>query len=259
MSIKLTTILGVNVSEITYKRVLQYVSSLFKRKQKSYICVAAVHLIMECQKNPTLLRGVNKADITTPDGMPLVWLSKLFGAKNIERVYGPTLMLKICSLAQASKWRIFILGGASGQAEELCSELKKHFPKIKVVGFRDTPGKQLSRQQNKLLVQKINRSGAHIVFIGMGCPYQELWMINNRKKLNANILIGVGAAFNFLTNREKQAPSFLQQMGLEWLFRLIQNPSRLWNRYIITNTLFIILLIRVHLFQIIHMDKIPRR
>lgn len=249
MNYKRVSILNVGVSKTTYNKSLQDVSSYIKSKQKAYICVAAVHLIMECQKNPTLMNGVNRSNIVTPDGMPLVWLSRLMGAKKTERVYGPTLMLKICSAAGVNGWKIYLLGGAQGQGRLLSQSLNQRFPNLQIVGYADTPGRQLSPSQNRYVVRQINRSGAHIVFVGMGCPYQELWMIKNRKYLNANVLIGVGAAFNFLSGKERQAPRFFQKNGLEWFFRLLQNPSRLWHRYTITNVRFILNIVKAYIFK----------
>lgn len=241
MKIKTSSILGVNVSATSYNDTLLQVRKLLQSKQKAYICVAAVHLIMECQQDTNLKKGVNRAKLVTPDGMPLVWLLKLYGHAKVERVYGPTLMRKICSLAQKNKYRIFLLGGHTHQSQQIANQLKKDFPGIKIVGSQDTPNPQQS-VYNAQLVQHVNHTRADIVFIGMGCPHQERFMIQNRSILTPTMLIGVGAAFDFLTNRKKQAPEFIQKSGFEWLFRLIQEPRRLWYRYTITNLKFIQLL-----------------
>lgn len=235
-----TNILGVHISAINYDVCLRLIQSWISLRKKKYICVAAVHLVMECQNNPILLAGVNKAGLITPDGMPLIWLSKLYGHKHCERVYGPTLMLKLCKLAQFHKWKIFLLGGASRQNLLLIKKITQQFPKIIIVGSKETPTKQLKTKENNKILHQINNVKPHIVFVGLGCPYQELWMINNHHRINTNVLIGVGAAFNFLSGSEKQAPPWAQQSGLEWFYRLYQNPRLLWHRYTIINALFVL-------------------
>jgi len=231
-------VLQVKIYSLTYEGTLNYIKSLILDNKKSYICTAPVHLVMECQKSQKLLKGVNKAALVTPDGMPLVWLLKLYG-KKAERVYGPTLMLKTCKMAQDKGYKIYLLGGIKGLSGRLRQKLKESFPGIEIVGNKDTPIRPVPRRETKRLIKKINKSHAQIVFVGMGCPYQEMWMIENRNKLNANILVGVGAAFDFMSGRVRPAPTWMQGIGLEWLFRLSQDPKRLWRRYTITNFLFL--------------------
>lgn len=238
-----TSILGVHVSELTYAVVIKRIQSWISDNEKSYVCVAPVHLVMECQKNKDLLKGVNAAGLVTPDGMPLVWISKIYGKKT-ERVYGPTLMLKVCELAQKEGLKIYLLGGVKGSTKELRRKLADKFSNLKIVGYKDTPKRPIPKGENKKITQEINDSCAQIVFVGLGCPYQELWMIENRKLLKANVLIGVGAAFDFITGRVKQAPIWIQKSGLEWLFRWSQDPKRLCRRYTIDNLLFIHKIIR---------------
>ncbi len=246
MQISKTPILNVNVSCVNYQKTLYQIKRWISTKQKKYICVAAVHLIMECQNKPQLLYGVNKADLVVTDGMPLVWLTKLYRYQDTERVYGPKLMLKICEYAQNNKIKIFLLGGAPNQSRELLVKLIKLFPKLLIVGNQDTPTRPINKKNNNQIIKQINRSNAQIVFIGMGCPYQELWMIENRINLKPNILIGVGAAFDLISGRIKQAPKYMQQIGMEWLFRFIQEPKRLWYRYTVLNVKFIYRLITIY-------------
>jgi len=239
-----TPILDVNVSVLTYKKVIRKIEEWIVNNKKEYICVAAVHLVMECQRDENLLKGVNKAGLVTPDGMPLVWILKLKGKKDVERVYGPDLMLKMCRFAQGKGYKIFLLGGAKGESRILARKLKEKFPKLKIVGFKDTLKRPLLKKENKLVIDRINQSRADIVFVGMGCPFQELWIIENRRKLKANVLIGVGVAFDFITGRVRQAPKFIQNIGLEWFFRLLQEPGRLWYRYTVLNLMFIYLCLK---------------
>ncbi len=239
MKNKYLPILNVRISALTYPKTLQCIKSWILKRKKTYVCVAAVHLVMECQKDKSLLNGVNKAALVTPDGMPLVWLLKLYGRKNVERVYGPTLMLKVCRMTQHHGFKVYILGGAANQSKKLFEVLTKKFPKLKIVGHKDTVIRPIPPKDNKNIIKEINKSGAQIVFVGFGCPYQEWWMIKNRKQLDANVLIGVGATFDFITKRVKQAPEWMQKAGLEWLFRFFQEPKRLAYRYTTLNILFI--------------------
>lgn len=234
-----TPVLNVRISPLTYAKALQYIKSWMSEGKKTYICVAAVHLVMECQKDKVLLDGVNKAGLVTPDGMPLVWLSKLYGQARVERVYGPTLMLKVCSMAQRKGYKVFLLGGAKGQSKELAQKLTNKFPRLSIVGNRDTPKRPIPTDENNKIIKEINGSGAQVLFVGLGCPYQEHWMIENRDRLNANVLMGVGAAFDFISGRFKQAPVWMQRMGFEWLFRLLQDPKKLWYRYTLLNAQFL--------------------
>lgn len=233
-------ILGLKISSIVYEDVLNKVIYWLRNKKPAYICVASVNLVMKSQSNQNLLKGVNKADLVTADGMPLVWISKIYGAKNIARVYGPTLMLKLCDLARKKHWNIFLLGGKEKQSQVLKQNLLKKFPNLNIVGHLDTPNRHIPIKQIQQIRQIINSSKADIVFVGLGCPWQELWMIENRKYLKPQVLIGVGAAFDFISGYVKQAPVWIQNMGMEWLFRLFQEPGRLWQRYLVVNTQFII-------------------
>lgn len=238
-AIQRVDIQGVNVSAINYQMALSEIGQWIAKKEKHYVCVAAAHLIVECQKDKNLLEGINSAGLVTPDGMPLVWLLRLFGYRYVERVYGPTLMVKLCALAAPRGWRVFLLGGAAGESQEVSYSLVKKFPRLLIVGARDTPTRPIPREENKRITKEIERADPDIIFIGIGCPHQELWMIENKRKLKASVLIAVGAAFDFLSGRVRQAPGWLQNLGLEWLFRLIQEPGRLWHRYLINNTLFL--------------------
>lgn len=234
-----SSVLGVDTSVVDVHLALRFIEESVVTKKRVIVCIAAVHLITECQQNSKLLEDINKTSLVLPDGMPLVWLLKLSGYQNVERVYGPTLMTKLCSIAAKRKQGVFLLGGARGQSEKVQRELLQKFSTLRIVGLCDTPVRPIPRQKNQKIVAAINKSRADIVFVGLGCPEQELWMIRNRKKLIAPALIGVGAAFDFLSGRVRQAPAWIGRSGFEWLFRLIQEPQRLWRRYTITNIKFI--------------------
>ncbi len=232
-------ILNVPVSQLDYVQVLKRIDEAIKLKKNIYVCVSAVHLLMECQNNQKLLNGVQAADIVTLDGMPLVWLSKFYGNKKATRVYGPNLSLMLCRLAEQRHFSVFLLGGAVGQSEHLKQKLQKQFPNLRIVGNADTPARPIPPNENQAVISKIKKTKPDIVFVGMGCPNQELWMIENRSQISVPVLIGVGAAFDFITGKVKQAPGWMQNNGLEWLFRLVQEPRRLFKRYVILNTIFV--------------------
>jgi N-acetylglucosaminyldiphosphoundecaprenol N-acetyl-beta-D-mannosaminyltransferase len=179
-----------------------------------------------------------------------VWLIKLAGHRQVERVYGPDLMLKVCVRANQVGATIFLLGGAKGQSQNLKSVLQKQFSGVRVVGHADTPVRPLSKRDNLRIIKQINTSKAKIIFVGLGCPHQEQWMIDNLPSLKTGVAIGVGAAFDFLTGRARQAPRWMQKIGLEWLFRLLQEPRRLARRYLILNTLFVVYLGKQLIFNL---------
>lgn len=235
---KCINVLGTHIACLTYPTALEVISTAVAQRKSSYICVSAVHLVMECLADTKLRSGVNRSLLTTADGMPLVWLQKLFGC-TAERVYGPTLMQNVCQVATKKHWKIFLVGGAVGQGKILERTLKRTYPRLKLIGSFDTPTRPIPSLDNTELLHQINTLGPDIIFVGTGCPTQERWMIANHKKINHGVLIGVGAAFDFLTGNVRQAPKWIQDLGLEWLFRLSQDPKRLWRRYTITNFRFL--------------------
>jgi N-acetylglucosaminyldiphosphoundecaprenol N-acetyl-beta-D-mannosaminyltransferase len=237
------SILDVFVDPLTYPQALKTIETFINKDKRGYICVSAVHLLMECHKSLQLKRGVNNATLVTPDGMPLVWILRKKGAQT-ERIYGPDLMRLVCKEASHKKWRIFLAGGRKGVATRLKKALTQTYPSIKIVGTHETPSLPLNPQENTALIRDINASRADIVFVGMGCPNQEQWMVANRPLIHAPMLIGVGAAFDFLSKTKKQAPIWMQNSGLEWLFRLLQEPKRLWKRYILMNIQFCYLMMK---------------
>lgn len=232
-------IISVEINPVDPRRAVEFIQKSIVLKKHIYVCVAAVHLLVECQSNNELCRGVNDADLVVPDGMPIVWALRLMGHRQVRRVYGPDLMAALCTYGQLHNRRIFLLGGSKGEAREVARRLLMAYPGIHVVGAHDTPVRPIPREINRQVVAAINESRADIVFVGLGCPEQELWMICNRKKLVIPALIGVGAAFDFISGKVRQAPVWMRGMGLEWLFRLTQEPRRLWRRYTITNVQFL--------------------
>jgi N-acetylglucosaminyldiphosphoundecaprenol N-acetyl-beta-D-mannosaminyltransferase len=199
---------------------------------------------MESQRDPELLEIHNRAGMVTPDGMPLVWAARYAGCRETGRVYGPDLMLATCERAAQEGWRSYFYGGAPGVADELAARLQDRFPGMPVVGTFSPPFRPLTAEESAEIVSRINDSGADLVWVGLSTPKQERWMAAHRDDLRAAVLLGVGAAFDFHAGRVRQAPSWMQRSGLEWVFRLAVEPRRLWRRYLRNNPAFVARIVR---------------
>ena len=208
-----------------------------------YVCAANVHMVMESHDNPDFNRIVNGADLVTPDGMPLVWALKMLGVKNATRVYGPDLTLHVCEMAAARSIPIGLYGGTPSSLEDFISFLKNNYKGIEIACAISPPFRPLTPEEDKQYIEEINESAARILFVGIGCPKQEKWMAEHKDVIQA-VMLGVGAAFDFHTGRVKQAPSWMQKNGLEWFFRLLMEPKRLWKRYVKHNPRFVFLFLR---------------
>jgi N-acetylglucosaminyldiphosphoundecaprenol N-acetyl-beta-D-mannosaminyltransferase len=197
----------------------------------AYVTVTPAHAVMDAYRDPELRRIFNASGMTTPDGMAIVWLLKLQGYRGVSRVYGPDLMLETCRAGLEPGYRHFLYGGAEGVAERLAARLRASFPGIRIVGTHTPPFRDLAAEEDRIVVDRLNASEADIVWVGLSTPKQERWMADHRSRLAAPVLIGVGAAFDFLSGTKPQAPRWMQRSGLEWLFRLASEPRRLWPRY----------------------------
>ncbi len=204
-----------------------------------YICVTSVHGIMLAREDASVAQAINNADIATPDGMPVVWALRSFGYRHQQRVYGPTLMLRICERAALDGHRIFLYGGREETLAELQRRLPQRFARLQIAGAYSPPFRQLSAEEDKAVQTRILESAADIVFVGISTPKQERWMYEHRESFPGLTLIGVGAAFDFHAGRIRQAPLWMQRNGLEWLFRLLVEPARLWRRYLLTTPRFL--------------------
>ncbi len=236
-----TNILGVGVSAINMTMALEIMDGWIARREAHYVCVTSVHGVMESQRDERLRHIHNSAGLVTPDGMPLVWLSRLRGFRHVERVYGPDLMLALCRWSVPRGYRHFLYGGEVGVPEQLAAALQRRFPGLRVVGTWSPPFQPLTVEQDEQIVAAINAAGPDIVWVGLSTPRQERWMAAHVGRVAAPLLIGVGAAFDFLAGRKKQAPSWMQRSGLEWLFRLASEPRRLWRRYLTSVPAFLFL------------------
>jgi N-acetylglucosaminyldiphosphoundecaprenol N-acetyl-beta-D-mannosaminyltransferase len=231
-------VVGTRVDAVDPAATLDEIAQWICNGERRYVAFANVHGIMEASRDPALRRAYAAAGLTVPDGMPLVWIGRLQGLRGVRRVYGPDTVLLVCERAAREGWSCFFYGGALGVAEQLASEMVRRFPALRVAGVRSPPFRILTEAENQEDATRINDSAASIVFVGLGCPKQEWWMERQRPHLTAPVLLGVGAAFDFHTGRVRQAPRWMMAAGLEWLFRLAQEPRRLWRRYLVSNPQF---------------------
>jgi N-acetylglucosaminyldiphosphoundecaprenol N-acetyl-beta-D-mannosaminyltransferase len=226
-----TDILGVGVSAINVDDAVEVIESWIGNRKRHYICVTGAHGILESRKDERLCRIHNEAGLVTPDGMPLVWFSRLSGQTRTGRVYGPDLMRRVTSISAERGYRQYYYGGDEGVAERLAQLLATANPGLKVVGTHCPPFRALTCEEDESVIAAINAAKPDIVWVGLSTPKQERWMAEHRSRLEVPVLIGVGAAFDFLSGRKRQAPPMMQRHGLEWLFRLCTEPRRLWRRY----------------------------
>lgn len=235
-------IIGLKISLTDYSNAIGSVMLWSQNDKSCYICAANVHMLMEAHDSPGFARIVNEADLVTPDGVPLVWMMRLKGQRNQQRVYGPTLMLHVLAMAARENIPVGFYGGAPHVLDTLVERMKERFNGLNIVYSYSPPFRELSPQEKEEVVGNIDRSGVRILFVGLGCPKQEIWMAEHRGKVRA-VMLGVGAAFDFHSGVKSQAPSWMQSLGLEWLFRLLTEPRRLWKRYLYHNSRFIFLAI----------------
>lgn len=240
-NLQTTDVLGVDVSAIDMDLALRTLDDWIEHGERSYVCITGVHGVMESQDDPELKRIHNEAGMVTPDGMPLVWFSRLQGRRHVERVYGPDLLLASCERSVARGYRHYFYGGNEGVPELLAERLCDRFPGLQVAGTYSPPFRPLTDEEDEEVVGRINATDPDIVWVGLSTPKQERWMAAHVGRIDAAALIGVGAAFDFHAGLKAQAPRWMQRSGLEWFFRLLTEPRRLWKRYLKNNPRFIVL------------------
>ncbi len=237
------TILGMRVDPTSYQDAAEQVLQWARMGESRYVCVANVHMVMEAYDNALFRQIVNEADLVVPDGMPLVWLLRRMGYPDQQRVYGPELMLHVCTAAEQERIAVGFYGSYPHTLERLTAVLGARFPGLDVRYACSPPFRPLTLEEDQTIVQDIRRSGVRILFVALGCPKQERWMAEHRGRIPA-VALGVGAAFDFLSGRVPQAPAWMQRAGLEWFFRLLTEPRRLWRRYVKHNPRFVVLALR---------------
>jgi N-acetylglucosaminyldiphosphoundecaprenol N-acetyl-beta-D-mannosaminyltransferase len=239
MSLPRANILGVGIGAINMAEALTQITNWIDTDQRHYVSVCTVHTVMECQRDPAMRRAVNGAGLATPDGMPLVWLGRRLSGRPTGRVYGPDLMLALCQVSIETGYRHYFYGGEERIPQQLAQRLTARFPGLTVVGAYSPPFRPLTEGERARVVEQVNEARPDIIWVGLGTPMQDLWMAAYRPLLNAPVLIGVGAAFDIHSGRQSQAPKWMRRNGLEWLFRLVQEPRRLWRRYLLYNPWFV--------------------
>jgi len=233
-----TSLLGVSVFPIDYQSAAKRIILWAEKKSFFAVYAANVHMLMEAHDSPAYRQVLNQADMITPDGMPLVWLMRLKGIKNQQRVYGPTLMLHVIQAAANKKIPVGFYGGRPETLRLLRTRMQDQFEDLTIAYAFSPAFGEVSLAENEQITTEIVQSGVRILFVGLGCPKQERWIAAHRGKI-PSVMLGVGAAFDFHAGTKPQAPTWMQQIGLEWLFRLLHEPARLGRRYIYHNPRFI--------------------
>lgn len=251
-----TFVLGVGVSQAGYGEILRLCRQWIDQKRawragiaaspgqeppSRYAAVLTVHSVMTAFFDARFRAVLNRATLGTSDGMPLVWALRSFGVRRQRRVYGPDLMLALCGQAQRLGHRVFLYGGREETLPILCARLRQRFPKLQIAGAYAPPFRPLTPQEHSASIEQIRASQAELIFCGIGVPKQENWMAEHQHSLSGCVMFGVGAAFDFHAGRVPQAPGWMQRSGLEWLFRLRMEPTRLWRRYLFLNPMFLVL------------------
>jgi len=239
-------VLGVGISAVDMEKAVEEVARWIRNGEQHYVCVTGVHGVMESQRDPTLRRIHNESGLTTPDGMPMVWAAHWAGAGDVTRVYGPDLMLRLCERAVREGWSSFFYGGKEGVPDLLARRLRVLFPGLKVVGTYSPPFRPMTEEEDRDVVARINTARPDLLWVGLSTPKQEQWMARHMVKLNAGVLLGVGAAFDIHAGLLPQAPGWMQRAGLEWFYRLTKEPRRLWRRYLASIPLFMWKMMRSH-------------
>ena len=234
-------VISVNVNVSDYASISNQIVSWAHTRLNKYVCVSPVHPIMEAYDDADYRRIINSADLVTADGMPVVWAQKLLGHKQATRVYGPELTLRLCKQCEEEGVKVGFYGGSQSTLDQMITNLNTRFPKLEIAYTCSPPFRALSEQEDREVVEKLEKSGCQLLFIGLGTPKQDLWMHEHRDRLPM-VQIGVGAAFDFIAGNKKQAPAWMQKNGLEWFFRLCSEPRRLWYRYLWHNPRFVMLL-----------------
>ena len=233
-------VLGTRIDAVQIPQIIERMEGWIKDNQRhNYIVVANLNTIVTGKRNAFLQEAVNNSSLAIPDGFPLLVMGRLAGHALKKRAYGPDLMSSFLKIAEARQYSHFFYGSTEKTLTKLIRNLKIQFPKIKIAGSFAPPFRPLTQEEDKKIAELINNSSPAVLWVGVGCPKQEIWMYNHREKLNIPVMIGVGAAFDFLAGTKPQAPAWLGDNGWEWLFRLATEPTRLWRRYIIDGSLFI--------------------
>ncbi|AJG24180.1 WecB/TagA/CpsF family glycosyltransferase [Cupriavidus basilensis] len=231
-------VLGAFIHAVTWDEAIASIHKWGASRESRYVCICNVHSVVSARSNRDFERVIQEADMTTPDGAPVAWMLRRLGFRDQQRINGPDLMLRYCEHAASTGESVFLYGGRPETLSLLQRRLKQDFPSLQIAGSYSPPFRALTEKEDQDVVDQINASGANTVWVSLGCPKQEQWMADHRGRIQA-VMVGVGAAFDYHAGTLSRAPGWMQRNGLEWFHRLCSEPSRLWKRYLLTNTLFI--------------------
>jgi N-acetylglucosaminyldiphosphoundecaprenol N-acetyl-beta-D-mannosaminyltransferase len=238
-------ILEIPIAMLDYERAMDVMDRMVNESHRGWVCAAAVHSVMVAQDDPLMKQALTEAVITVPDGMPIVWAANTLGEHLPNRVYGPELMRRYCNRSVQKGHRVWLYGGRDqGALVQLALNLRRKHPGIRIVGGYSPPFRSLTPEEDDAIAQQINAASPDVLWVGIGVPKQEKWMVRMRDRLDVPVMCAVGAAFDFHAGRVSQAPRWMQERGLEWTYRIAQEPRRLLPRYLYTNPRFMLELSR---------------
>jgi len=232
-------VLDAPIDVVNWDQALGRILDWGSRRETRYVCLCNVYSVVMARRDAEFGRVLAQADMATADGAPVAWMLRKQGFSGQQRISGTELMWNYCALAEQKSLPVYFYGSTPATLNLLEAKLRASFPKLVISGSYSPPFRPMNTEEERAEAQRINSSGAAVIFVGLGCPKQELWMNRQRGHINA-VMIGVGAAFDFVAGTAKRAPLWMQDAGLEWLHRLASEPTRLWRRYLVTNTIFII-------------------
>lgn len=251
-------ILGTRVDAVQIPHIIQYMQDcIAKNIHHNYIIVANADTVMQSKYNSRMQEAVNASSLSIPDGFPLLIMHRLYGNPLKKRAYGPDLLREFLKTTEEKKYSHFFYGATQDTLVNLSKKIKTLFPELKVAGIYSPPFRPLTQEEDNRVIEMINQAAPSVLWVGLGCPKQELWMYIHREKLNIPVMVGVGAAFDFLAGTKLQAPRWIRESGFEWLFRLLTEPKRLWRRYLVNNSLFIYYVAKDYLLMKINPRKYP--
>ncbi|MEY4750071.1 MAG: hypothetical protein RIQ60_2285 [Pseudomonadota bacterium] len=232
-------VIGAPIDALSTEQAIRRISEWGRAGESRYVCICNVHSVVTASQDPAYQQVIANADMATPDGAPVAWMLRRMGAQGQTRVSGPDLMLDYCEHAARTGESIFLFGSTQNTLDDLTRALQQRWPALRIAGALSPPFRASTAEEDAEYVHAINASGAGTVWVSLGCPKQERWMAEHRGRINA-VMIGVGAAFDFHAGTMARAPAWMRSNGLEWLHRLICEPRRLWKRYLLTNTAYLI-------------------
>jgi N-acetylglucosaminyldiphosphoundecaprenol N-acetyl-beta-D-mannosaminyltransferase len=234
-------VLDTPIGLVTMPQAIHTVAQWLKEEGRCrLVTFANVHMVVEARRKPEFCEILRQTDLNCPDGSPLSWIGTALHGSRVSQVAGPDFMPLFCEQTAGQGHRHFLYGGADGVAEKTARELIRRYPGIQIAGHYTPPFRQLTKQEDEQVCRQINNSRADIIWVCLGCPKQEMWIVEHRDLLNAKIILAVGQAFDILAGVRPRAPRLFRKLGMEWAYRLIQEPGRLWKRYLVSNVLFVI-------------------